>query len=284
MKELFPGDSYATPEGSRYFSDRLLFWTRWNLYFRFFHVVLKSRSLAKKGLFTDDAMANLSFDIIRDVEGCGGRITIKGLDNIRRVEGPVVFICNHMSTLEAVVLPAIVSSIKPVAFVIKERLKKGPFFGPIMAARDFITVTRKDPRKDLTDVLTQGLEKLKAGRSIFLFPQSTERARSVVFDPAKFNSLGIKLASRAGVPVVPAAVKTDFWGDGKFIRGFGRIERKEPIHFEFGEPITVSGRGKLEHERALGFILGRLEEWKVPIAEPAALPGPTNVRTSPEEP
>ena len=264
MQDFFPGDTYQTPEGSRDLADKFFFWTRWSLYLRFIHVVLRSRHRAKKGLFTDEMMAKLSLDIIRHVEHCGGKISIKGLDNIRKVQGPAVFVCNHMSTLEAVVLPAIVGPIKPVAFVIKEKLKKGPFFGPIMAARDFITVTRKDPRKDLVDVLTQGLEKLKAGKSIFLFPQSTERARSYVFDPAKFNSLGIKLASRAGVPVIPAAVKTDFWSDGKYLRGFGKLKRKEPIYFEFGEALPVSGRGKLEHERALAFILGRLKDWKVP--------------------
>lgn len=279
MQQLFPNDVYETPEGARYLSDKIFFWTRWSLYFRFFGVVLKSRSLAQKGLFSDEAMAFLSRQIIRDAEGCGGKITIKGLDNLRRVEGPVVIVCNHMSTFEAVIFPAVLTPIKPVAFVIKERLKKGPFFGPIMKARDFITVTRKDPRKDLTDVLTQGQEKLKSGRSICLFPQSTERARSVVFDPSKFNSLGIKLASRAGVPVVPAAVKTDFWGDGKYLRGFGKLNRSEPIRIEFGEAIPVSGRGKDEHQKCLDFILGRLREWKVPIAEP----GPAEDAPAPSE-
>jgi len=48
--------------------------------------------------------------------------------------------------------------------------------------------------------------------SVLIFPQTT---RDLRFDPNKFNTLGIKLAKRAKVPVIPVAVKTDAWGMGK---------------------------------------------------------------------
>jgi 1-acyl-sn-glycerol-3-phosphate acyltransferase len=147
---------------------------------------------------------------------------------------------------------------------VKERLVKGPIFGPIMRAVDPITVTRKDARKDLTDVMTQGTEKLARGKSILIFPQST---RYDHFDIAKFNSLGVKLASRAGVPVIPIALKTDFWTNGKILHGFGPLRRGEPIHIEFGEAIPVSGRGKAEHQAVVDFISSRLRDWGVRIVQ-----------------
>jgi 1-acyl-sn-glycerol-3-phosphate acyltransferase len=270
MKQIFPGDSYETsPECRRFLSDRLFAWTRWSFYVRFIKIVLRSKALARKALFNQEALAENAYDILKDIEGCGGHITIRGLDNIRKTEGPVVFVGNHMSSLEAVVIPCMIAPIKPVSFIVKKSLTTGPFFGPIISALDPIAVSRKDPRQDLAAVLTQGPEKIAAGRSLVIFPQSTTRARSVTFNPAKFNSLGVKLASRAGVPVIPVAIKTDFWGDGKIFRGFGAVRRREPIHFEFGEAIPVSGRGKQEQEQIVGFIMSRLKEWGVPIEERA---------------
>ncbi|MDR1317416.1 MAG: 1-acyl-sn-glycerol-3-phosphate acyltransferase [Spirochaetales bacterium] len=269
MQNFFTGDYYETPSGCRRFlSDRLFGWTRWSFYVRFFRVILRSKALAEKGAFDQEALAESSYTILRDIEGCGGRITVRGLDNIRGVDGPVVFVGNHMSTLEAVILPCLIAPIKPLSFIVKEKLVTGTFFGPIMTALDPVTVTRTDPRKDLNAVLTQGPEKIAAGRSLVIFPQATARARSVIFNPAKFNSLGIKLASRTGVPVIPVALKTDFWGDGKALHDFGVIRRGEPVHFEFGEPVCVPpGRGKQEHEAVVRFIISRLENWGVPVAE-----------------
>ncbi len=45
---------------------------------------------------------------------------------------------------------------------------------------------------------------LKKNISVLIFLQTTRELR---FDPKKFNTLGIKLAKRAKVPVIPVAVK-----------------------------------------------------------------------------
>jgi 1-acyl-sn-glycerol-3-phosphate acyltransferase len=172
-----------------------------------------------------------------------------------------------MSTLETLALPGFICPIRKVTYVVKESLMHGFFWGPIMRSRDPITVTRKDPRADLESVLEGGLERLKKGISVIIFPQGT---RHDAFDRARFNSLGVKLAARAGVPVVPVALRTDWWGNGKILRGFGRVDRKIPIMFEFGEPIKVEGRGKVEHERVLDFIESRLRAWGAKVVDAPA--------------
>ncbi len=270
MTDFFPGNSYHTPDTGRlYPSHRLLFWTRWNLYPRFFRTVLQARALAEAGRYDNEAFAASSREIIRDVEGCGGLFHVEGLDRIREARGPVVFIGNHMSTLETLVLPAFVVPIKPASFVVKEKLVRGPVFGPVMRAVEPIAVSRRDARKDLTDVLTQGSEKIARGRSIIIFPQST---RQYTFDPGKFNSLGIKLAARSGAAVIPVALKTDFWSNGVILRGFGPLRIREPIRFEFGSPLQVSGRGRTEHQQVVDFIVSRMKAWGVPVADGRASP------------
>jgi 1-acyl-sn-glycerol-3-phosphate acyltransferase len=129
-----------------------------------------------------------------------------------------------------------------------------------MRSRDPIIVGRSDPRKDLEAVMNGGMQLLSKGISIVIFPQST---RSLVFKPEDFNSLGIKLAKKAGVKVVPIALKTDYWGNGKIIKELGPIDRKKLIHFRFGEPIEVTGNGKEENQRIIEFIQSSLAEWEI---------------------
>ena len=164
-----------------------------------------------------------------------------------------------MSTLETLVLPAIIAPRRRVTYVVKESLVTHPLFGHIMRSRDPIVVGRTDPRKDLEAVLTGGLERLSKGISIIIFPQST---RSPVFKPEDFNSLGVKLAKKAGVKVVPFALKTDFWGQGKIFRGLGKLDRRKPIYIKFGEPFEVTTTGKEENQRIIDFIQFSLDEWK----------------------
>ena len=120
-------------------------------------------------------------------------------------------------------------------------------------------VGRTDPRKDLEAVMNGGVDLLKNGISIVIFPQST---RSVEFNPEEFNSLGVKLARKAGVEVVPIALKTDFWGNGKLIRELGPIDHHKQIHIKFGEPMQITGNGKEENQRIIDFIKSSLQEWK----------------------
>lgn len=265
MTNFFPGDSYATPEGvKRAPSEYLLLGSRWSVYSHFFGTIIRSRALALKGLYDDEAWAKSSLEIINNLERCAARFRIKGMDRVRAAEGPIVFISNHMSTLETLVLPGLVRPMKPVTYVVKEKLLGGFFWGPIMRSRNPIAVTRKDPRADLEVVLREGQARLAAGISVIVFPQGT---RTPVFSRAGFNSLGIKLAARAGVSVIPVALKTDYWGSSGLFRGFGPVHRDREVRIEFGEPRSVAGRGKAEHESCLDFIESRLREWCAPIAE-----------------
>jgi len=173
----------------------------------------------------------------------------------------VVFVGNHMTTLETMILPSIIRPIKQLVYVIKEELSRYPLFGPIALARDPILVGRENPREDLKIVLEEGSKKLKAGKSIIIFPQ---RTRSAVLDPALFNSLGNKLAKRNNVPVIPIALITDAWGNGKHIKEVGKIDPNKPVHMAFGEPIYITGNGAEEHQDIINFISNKFREWGRP--------------------
>lgn len=107
--------------------------------------------------------------------------------------------------------------------------------------------------------MSQGLDLLQKGYSVMMFPQST---RTLEFIPAEFNSIGVKLAGRAHVPVVPVAIKTDFWKNGRIIKDLGPIRPRKPIFMTFGEPVCIRGNGKDEHAGIVEFISSQLVRWE----------------------
>ena len=63
------------------------------------------------------------------------------------------------------------------------------------------------------------------------------------------------------VRVLPVALKTDAWGLGTLVKGFGGINPSKTTHFAFGEPIEITGNGKEQHNEVFAFIDRHLKEW-----------------------
>ncbi len=229
-----------------------------SFYAQIISIILRASRLAKRGRYPTSEWAKSSIDVLRALESVGIEVEITGVEHFSALEGPCVFIGNHMSTLETFVLPVVVAQFKEVTFVVKQSLVETPFFKYVMRSRDPVTVGRTNPREDLRAVLEGGALRLERGTSIIVFPQTT---RTPVFDPKSFNTIGIKLAKRANVPAVPIALKTDAWGNGKYLRDFGRVDPSKSVHFAFGEPLYISSQGAEEHQKVVEFIEGKLKEW-----------------------
>lgn len=257
---LFPGDAYSTPEGKQAFFSALLpsFFFSWHV----MGIIRHDGKLAVAGKYDGEQWSGGSMRTLHLLERCGVRFFVDGMDNIDRVDGPCVFIGNHMSTLETFILPCLIQPRKPVTYVVKDSLLTYPWFGAVLRARDPIVVRRKNPREDLAAVLEGGEERLNKGISVIVFPQST---RSYSLDSSLFNSIGIKLARRAGRPVIPIALRTDAWKMGTLVKDFGGINPAAPVRFSFGEPMEVAGNGKAEHAAVCDFIAGKLAQWSEPF-------------------
>lgn len=223
-------------------------------------IIYKAGSKANWDRYDGHAWALSSEEVLRLLERVGCRVEAEGLDVLQKMQTPCVIVGNHMSTLETFVLPCFIQPWRNTTFVVKHSLLNYPFFGEVLKSRNPIVVGRSSPREDLLTVLGKGSEHIAQGTNVIVFPQST---RSPVFDRTHFNTIGVKLAKKAGVPIVPVALKTDAWGDdGKLIKDFGKIRPERTIHFSFAQPITISGQGKEEHQRICDFIEGKLKEWE----------------------
>jgi len=253
MENFIIQDSYNT--SPRHVSWLSCQFPNFVFYSSIIRLVINASRLAKKGAYSDEYWVKNSRATIDSLEKVGVFLEMENVSAISKLDSPCVFVGNHMSVLETFVLPCIIQPHIKFTFVVKKSLLEYPLFKHVMRSRDPIVVGRVNPREDFRKVLEGGHKCLSEGISVLIFPQTT---RTTELDSKAFNSIGIKLAKKAGVPVIPFALKTDAWGMGRWIKDFGKIDPSKRVRFWFGNPITIRGSGKDEHEAVLQFIIEKL--------------------------
>lgn len=254
---LYTNNRYQTPDGVTSFFARLF--PSFSFYTSFLAEIYFSAQKAQQGKYDLEAWRLSSLRVMQALERTGLKITISGIEHLQNLDSPCVIVGNHVSMMDTVVLPAIITQEIPVTFVIKQSLMDYPVFKHVMRSCKPIALGRTNPREDLKKVMEEGKKRLDQGISVTVFPQTT---RGTEFDPKQFNTIGVKLAQKAGVPVLPVAIKTDAWTNGKLIKDLGRIHPNVSTHFAFDAPLQIQGKGKEEHQKVIEFISGKLKEWQ----------------------
>ena len=231
----------------------------WSMFFVFPYCAVREffRSLTTKlwGL--------CCFRTYQKAEKFGIKVTVDGWENRNGYKGPVVYLANHMSTLETIMLPPILLAYGPFNVFVKASLSRLPALKRAAAHMGLIPLGRKSPREDLMQVFNEGVARIREGNSVLIFPQGS---RERVFSRKLYSSIGAKLAEKAGVPVIPIAVKTDCSptrpnGKGWF-KDFGTVDPSKEIRLRCGPPIT--GSSKEMHQKVFDWIKAQLEEWGLP--------------------
>ena len=147
---------------------------------------------------------------------CNINYRVEGLDNIPD-EACIIF-SKHQSALETMMVQRI---FPPLTFVVKRELLWLPFFGWGLRSIDPIAIDRKSGRKAIGQIVEQGIERLKRGIWIVIFPEGT---RSKPGTKLPYKKGGAILASKSGHKVIPVAhTAGEFWPKGFFSRQTGTI-------------------------------------------------------------
>ena len=151
------------------------------------------------------------------------RLEVAGMERIPG-DGPFILAANHLHALD----PAIGLLLVPrrVVGVAKDKWARPPFGWLLGAMGDLVYVggTRRGSIGELLDVL-------RAGGVVAILPEGT-RSRTGALVPAH---RGVALlATRAGVPIVPAAAS----GQERAIACWRRL-RRVPVRVQVGPPIEL---------------------------------------------
>lgn len=211
--------------------------------------------------------AEFCFSTVTTPEALGMNVVFEGWGDRAAYKGPVVYLCNHMSTVETILLPPVLLTYGPFNVVTKASLAHLPFLERAAAHMGLVPIGRKNPKEDLLFLMGEGTRRIGEGNSFLIFPQGTRQA---VFDRRKFSSIGAKLAERAGVPVVPIAVDTRCQPTrekgllAKVFKDFGTVDTSRDIRCAAG-PVIPCGKARDMHEASFDWIASKLESWGVPV-------------------
>ena len=218
------------------------------------------------GLLNPQRFAGFCFSTVTAAEALGMTVTVEGFENRKAVDGPVLYLSNHMSMTETILLPAIMLSFGPLSYVAKESLSRLPFLAKAAAHMGMVPISRVSPREDLMNILRIGAGRLGNGESFLIYPQGT---RCEVFSRKRYSSIGAKLAERAGVPIVPVVVDTRCQPTRtkgllrKALKDFGPVDTSLDLRVACG-PAIPCGKSKEMHEAAFSWMAGKLESWGLP--------------------
>ena len=156
---------------------------------------------------------------------------------LRRVGTPlpggVMFVANHVSWVDIEVL----HSQRMMGFVAKREISQWPVVG-WMAARGETIFHARGSTESLGGVLHEMLSRLRAGRSVGVFPEGGTRGGREI---GPFHARIFLAAVEAGVPVQPVALKYGEGASAQTVVAFGPRESFVANFFRLlGEPARVA--------------------------------------------
>ncbi len=154
---------------------------------------------------------------------------------------PVIVMAKHQSTWETLFLN---QYLPPMAWVVKRELLWLPFFGWALKLLRPIAIDRQAGTSAVKQVIRQGIEHLRQGQWVLVFPEGTRTAPGV---RKRYGMGGAVLATHSRYPILPVAHNAgEFWPR----RGF--LKRPGTVQVIFGPLIDSEGRSPQE--------IGRLAE------------------------
>lgn len=180
----------------------------------------------------------------------GAKVMALGEENIPS-DTAVLYVGNHRSFYDIILTYVRVP--RPTGYVAKVEMLKIPLLSNWMKNLHCLFLDRENIKEGLKTIL-KGVEKVKNGISICIFPEGTRNKTADTFLP--FHEGSFKIAEKGGVPIIPMTIVNSA---AIFEDHFPKI-RGASVIIEYGKPIYIRELDK-ETKKALGtHVKGIIEQ------------------------
>lgn len=165
----------------------------------------------------------------------GVHITVKGQENIP-ADRAVLYVGNHRSYFDILVGYTTVPTL--MGFVAKKEMKRYPLLYNWMENVHCLFLDR-DNLKEAMKTILKGIEQVKAGISVWIFPEGTRNSKGDIMEMLPFKEGSLKIAEKSGCPVVPVAIT----GTAEIFEQHIPFIKRSNVTIEFGKPFAVKELG-----------------------------------------
>lgn len=180
------------------------------------------------------AIVNWVFRICLLVSGV--KVTVLGEENIP-ADTAVLYVGNHRSFYD--ILLTYVRVPRPTGYIAKKEMLKIPLLSHWMKNLHCLFLDRENLKEGMKTILS-GIDKLKSGISIAVFPEGTRNKTEDTFLP--FHEGSFKLAEKSKCPIIPISLNNSA---AIFEDHLPKI-KKANVVIEYGKPIYMDTLEKEE--------------------------------------
>lgn len=186
---------------------RTIFWyaAGWTYLFVTMPVLYRIKYLEKKGRTDEkeELASRFSMMLARGLFYLtGSSVEVEGIEKLP--DGPVLFVSNHQSHMDSAVIHGFIR--RPKGFFADKDAGRIPILSTWMKYMKCIFIDRSNARRNIRS-LENGISLLKQGHSLVIYPEGRINASSRLIE---FRKGCLKIAARAGVPVVPVTIRDSY--------------------------------------------------------------------------
>ena len=160
----------------------------------------------------------------------GVKVTVKGRENILKDEA-AMYVGNHRGIFDTLVSYSLMYRV--TGFVAKKEIEKVPLLNIWMRYLYCLFLDRKNMKEGLKTILT-GIDYLKSGTSIVIFPEGTRN--KIIDGVLPFHAGSFKLAEKSGCKIIPMVQNNT----AAVLEDHLPFFKKTHTVLEFGKPIDVA--------------------------------------------
>lgn len=180
----------------------------------------------------------------------GTKVIVLGEENVPK-DTAVLYVGNHRSYFDIVMTYVRVP--RPTGYIAKKEMLKWPLLTNWMRNLHCLFLDRDDIKQGLKTILA-GVEKVKNGISICIFPEGTRNKVPDTFLP--FHEGSFKIAEKGNVPVVPMSIVNSA---AIFEDHMPKIKPATVI-IEYCKPIYINELDKETRKKLGSYVSGIISE------------------------
>ncbi|MDV4151958.1 lysophospholipid acyltransferase family protein [Clostridium sp. AL.422] len=169
-------------------------------------------------------------------------IKIEGAEKIENVEGPVIFICNHLSNSDGIILHKVLKEKFDPTFVAGIKLSNDPVtkLGTMVIKNIGIKPNSADK-----EAITKIVKLVRGGENLMIFPEGTRSRTGAMIEGKRGILLIARLTKATIVPmgITGTEILLPINKDGDM---GGEKFNHADVNIMFGEPISLPVKGKDE--------------------------------------